>query len=155
MKKYIYAIIEFNNDDYIRTIKGYTDEEIAITKCNELNRYADDLSDYNDAFELHKDSNEKLISLYEEQDVVWKEFDKFNSDGNKDDKKEYELSVNFLSLTDKIRNFEKDLKTTWEINNPFHSDGVDNGDVIYSVVAIEMEKETLIQRLLNFFKNKS
>lgn len=155
MKKYIYAIIEFNNDDYIRTIKGYTDEEIAITKCNELNRYADDLSDYNDAFELHKDSNEKLISLYEEQDVVWKEFDKFNSDGNKDDKKEYELSVNFLSLTDKIRNFEKDLKIAWEIDNPFHSDGIDNGDTIYSVVTIEMEKETLIQRLLNFFKNKS
>ena len=50
MKKYIYAIIEFNNDDYIRTIKGYTDEEIAITKCNELNRYADDLSDYNENY---------------------------------------------------------------------------------------------------------
>ena len=43
MKKYIYAITEFNNDDYIRTLKGYTNEKTAIDECNELNGYTNDL----------------------------------------------------------------------------------------------------------------
>ena len=77
MKKYTYAIIAFEDMAYIDSYKGYKNEETAITKCNELNRYADDLLHWKAAFVKYKDTNEELASLYEEQDVVWKEFDKF------------------------------------------------------------------------------
>ena len=157
MRKFTHAILAFQNKEYVSNYKGYNNEELSITKCNELNKYANDLLAYNTAFEECKNSNEELLSLYEERKVIWREYNKLFPREWLLSSISTEFDTKFDDLLERIKSLETDLRATWEENNPFHSDGIDNGDIIYSVVTIEMEEEieeTFIQKLLNFFKIK-
>ena len=152
MKKYIYAIIEFNNDDYIRTLKGYSNEKRAIDECNELNGYNDDLSKWYDDLEDYKVNCEELNLLRQELIIIWRERAYITPNNNEELLKENDIKFN--NVLERIKDVENEIEVKWKADNPFHSTREDKNGSDFEVIAIEIETETFIQRLLNFFKTK-
>ena len=155
MRKFTHAILAFQNKEYVSSYKGYDNEEIAVTKCNELNKYANDLLAYNTAFEECKNSNEELLSLYEERTAIWREYNRLFPKEWLFSSMQTELDTKFDDLLERIKSLDTDLRATWEENNPFHSTREDKNGSVFNVITIEVETETFVQKLLNFFKNKS
>ena len=155
MKKYIYAIIEFNNDDYIRTLKGYTNEKTAIDECNELNGYDDDLSKWYIELAKYKVNCKELKELkplYQELIAIWRERAYITPNNNEELLKENDIKFN--NVLERIKSVESDVEAKWKADNPFHSTREDKNGSDFEVIAIEIETETFIQKLLNFFKIK-
>ena len=155
MKKYIYAITEFNNDDYIRTLKGYTNEKTAIDECNELNGYTNDLSKWYDELAKYKVNCKELKELkplYQELIIIWRERAYITPNNNEELLKENEIKFN--DVLERIKDVENDVEVKWKADNPFHSTRENKNGSIFNVITIEIETETFIQRLLNFFKTK-
>ena len=152
MKKYIYAITEFNNDDYIRTLKGYTNEKRAIDECNELNGYDDDLSKWYIKLAKYKVNCEELKFLRQELMAIWRERAYITPNNNEELLKENDIKFN--DVLERIKDVENDVEVKWRADNPFHSTRENKNGSVFNVITIEIETETFIQRLLNFFKIK-
>lgn len=150
MKKYIYAITEFNNDEYIRTLKGYTNEKRAIDECNELNGYADDLSKWYNNLADYKENCKELKPLYQGLIIIWRERAYITPNNNEELIKENEIKFN--NILERIKDVENGIETKWKADNPFHSTRENKNGSVFNVITIEVETETFIQRLLNFFK---
>ena len=152
MKKYIYAITEFNNNDYIRTLKGYTNEKTAIDECNELNGYTNDLSKWYDELAKYKVNCKELKFLRQELIIIWRERAYITPNNNEELLKENDIKFN--NVLERIKSVESDVEAKWKADNPFHSTREDKNGSDFEVITIEIETETFIQRLLNFFKIK-